>query len=140
MPNYPFTCDNCMHEQDFVMSFKEYKEKKDSIKCPECGDPMRRQWEGLGVAPAIKTEFRMEDYWKKNNILDPEDPAYAKAASERIKIMRDKAKKKKEKEIERLGDKAKFRRIKIKSDDRDIKDLPGSHTGQVSVDKPKKDE
>jgi hypothetical protein len=117
------------------MTFEEFDKSPHNLPC-DCGCIMHLQL----CVPAIKTEMRLEDYWKKHGILDPEDSEHKKLAAERIKMMREEAKKKKEKELEKLGDKARLRRINIQPDSRSIKDLPRSHKGRTSINKDDKND
>lgn len=97
MPTYTFNCEDCDYEQDIFFKFEDYQE---TIECPRCKGKFTRVWNGLGQAPGIKTVQRMEDVWKKRGLLDPEDPEYKKRNIERVKAMREKDRKRKEREID----------------------------------------
>jgi len=115
MPCYPFICESCGHEGDVTVPWKVYEENGGVFSCPNCDGKFTRLWFGKGNAPRIKTITRLEDIWRKNGVIDPEDPAYAKLNRERVKEMREKTRKKKERLLDQ--GKAKLRRVNIESDD-----------------------
>jgi len=85
MPTYDFECADCAHRGEVFMKMDDYK---DVVKCPQCSGQYKRSWKNT---PAIKTIVRMEDVWKKQGVLDPEDPEYRKVNCQRVRAMREKA-------------------------------------------------
>lgn len=100
MPTYPFVCEDCGHTEDMIMPWSVYKDNDGVFPCPICEGNFRRVWAGYSTAPNIKTVTRLEDIWKREGLIDPEDPEYAKRNQERIAMMRKKNKKKLERMLE----------------------------------------
>lgn len=137
MPTFTFKCKECDYEQDVFFKFADYKEE---IQCPECGGVFCRVWDGYGQAPGIKTVTRIEDIWKKRGLLDPEDPDYNKVNQQRIKDMREKDKKRKEKIIDRMADKKKVKEYKERTRKYKPTDKPGERLSDKEVSREMKKE
>jgi hypothetical protein len=94
-----------------------------------CEGKFRRTWAGIACAPNIKTITRLEDRWRREGLLDPEDPEYAKRNAQRIKMMREKNQKKLERMIDQ-GDAVVGKKAFIDKSDSDL-----SPTTKKDIDK-----
>jgi len=95
-PTYNFKCNDCEHRGEVFMKMDDYQP---IIECPECGGEYKRLWSGKGNSPGIKTTQRVEDLWKKMGWLDPEDPDYHKVNAQRVRAMREKAIKERDRKL-----------------------------------------
>jgi hypothetical protein len=83
-----------------TMPIAVYEENNGVFPCPKCEGDFRRVWSGQNIAPSIKTIERLEDRWRKQGLLDPEDPEYARRNQERVRAMREDNKKRLERMLE----------------------------------------
>lgn len=72
MPNYLFKCSSCDDLKRCNLSVKEFKEKKDSIKCDKCSNEMSRCFEKTFSFKIDKTSQEIIDEIQrdKEKILD----------------------------------------------------------------------
>lgn len=115
MPCYAFKCESCNHEGDVTVPWKVYVANNGTFQCPKCQGAFKRDWSAIGSAPNLKTEERLEDLWNKAGLVQPGDPEYEKLNRERVKEMRSKDKKRRERLLDQ--GKARLRKINYVDDD-----------------------
>src|SRR5574337_1252124 len=95
MFNKEYNCKECEHVFEYLHMTRQSPE---IVKCPRCNSS---NVYSPFPCPNLKTTERIEDIWRKERLIDPQEPEYKELYKEKAKARRKANRKRREEEIEK---------------------------------------